>query len=205
MKFGHKFLKLASLSILTSTVLLNSLTALANDKTPQGKINFDETSFHCLAKMTPVRGFFVDNLLPDQLAKTVEIAEKGQGAYPVGSVVQLVPSEVMIKHPKGTNPTTNDWEFVELAVSEQGSQFSARGFDNVKNKFGGNCLDCHQKAKPEFDLICETGHGCDPIPITRPMIKVIQKTDPRCKDKPQLTADELVILKQLQTMLGGTL
>ncbi|REL35591.1 hypothetical protein [Thalassotalea euphylliae] len=207
MKFGHTFLKTAIAGILSTAALLGSLNAYADHKADhknqQTQLSFDESSFSCLAKMTPVRGFFVDNLLPNKLKDTVAIAEQGQGTYPAGSVVQLVPSEVMIKHPKGTNPTTNDWEFIELAVSAEGNQFTARGFDDVKNKFGGNCLDCHKKAKPEFDLICETGHGCDPIPITRPMIDVIQKTDPRCEDKPQLTADELVILKQLKAMLGG--
>ncbi|REL26952.1 hypothetical protein DXX93_10465 [Thalassotalea euphylliae] len=203
-------IKLGTLTLLGS-LLMTPMTVLADHNDGHkgqnakagSKLSFDETSFNCLAEMTPVRGFFVDNLMPAKLKDTVKVAEQGQGTYPAGSVVQLIPGEVMVKHPKGTNPSTNDWEFVELAVSAQGNKFTARGFDDVKNKFGGNCLDCHQKAKPEFDLICETGHGCDPIPITRPMIDVIQKTDPRCQDKPQLTADELAILKQLQVMLGG--
>ena len=52
-----------------------------------------------------------------------------------------------------------------------------RGFVDVVNRFGGNCFACHVKAKPEWDLICETGHGCDAIPLTPLMIKALQKTD----------------------------
>jgi hypothetical protein len=26
------------------------------------------------------------------------------------------------------------------------------------------CFGCHIKVRPEWDLVCETGHGCDPIP-----------------------------------------
>ena len=45
--------------------------------------------------MTPVRGFFVANLLGETDA-TVKVAQAGQGEYPVGSLVQLVPGEAMI-------------------------------------------------------------------------------------------------------------
>ena len=45
---------------------------------------------------------------------------------------------------------------------------------------GGNCLDCHQLAEPQWDMICESDHGCAPIPITREMIVGIQQADPRC-------------------------
>jgi hypothetical protein len=45
---------------------------------------------------------------------------------------------------------------------------------------GGNCLDCHIKAVPQYDLICELEHGCDPIPVTREMVADIQATDTRC-------------------------
>ena len=34
--------------------------------------------------------------------------------------------------------------------------------------------------EPQFDLICELDHGCDPIPVTREQIAAIQAADPRC-------------------------
>lgn len=137
-------------------------------------------AFRCLADMTAVRHFFVDNLLGD-LEATIAVAESTDGGvYPPGSVVQLVPTEVMVKHHPGWNAATRDWEFFELDVSAEGSSIRNRGFVDVVNKFGGNCFGCHVKAEPKFDLICEQGHGCDPIPVTREMIAEIQAADPRC-------------------------
>ena len=95
-------------------------------------------------------------------------------------VVQLVPTEVMIKHGEGWNPATRDWEFFELDVSEEGSTIRNRGFVDVINRFGGNCFACHVKARPEWDLICEKDHGCDPVPLTPERILELQQTDPRC-------------------------
>ena len=194
---------IATSALLLIPLVANAKSADANVQLSNAPLTIDESSFSCINEMTPVRAFFVDNLYEGKLDETLAVAKQGQGEYPAGSVVQLVPSEVMVKHPKGTNPSTNDWEFFELAVNDKGYSFSARGFDDVKNRFGGNCLDCHKKAKPEFDMVCEMGHGCDPIPITREMIKVIQKTDPRCKVKQPLSPQEIKLLKQLQAMLGG--
>ena len=188
---------------LASLASLTQFQVLADGDNGNKAYEIDETTFSCINDMSRVRGFFVDNLDKSALDKTLSVANKGTGEYPAGSVVQLVPTEVMVKHPKGTSPATNDWEFFELAVSPQGSKFTARGFTEVKNRFGGNCLDCHKKAKPEFDLICETGHGCDPIPITKEMIAVTQKTDPRCGVMPTLNDKEKVILKQLKAAFGG--
>lgn len=143
-------------------------------------IAVDENTFDCITEMTPVRGFFVDNLLGN-LDATLAVANSANGGtWPTGSMVQLVPTEVMIKQPEGTSPATNDWEFFELAVSAEGSEIVTRGFTDVVNRFGGNCLGCHVKAEPQWDMICETGHGCDPIPLTREMLTAIQQNDPRC-------------------------
>jgi hypothetical protein len=73
----------------------------------------------------------------------------------------------------------------------------ARGFVDVVNRFDGNCFACHVKAEPKWDLICETGHGCDPIPLTPQMTRVIQKADPRCASAASLTQEELDLLKAL--------
>tara|TARA_R110001592_G_scaffold357416_1_gene660473 strand:+ start:25963 stop:26193 length:231 start_codon:yes stop_codon:yes gene_type:complete len=76
----------------------------------------------------------------------------------------------MVKHKEGFSPVTRDWEFFELDVTENGSSIRARGFADVANRFDGNCFACHIKANPERDLICERGHGCEPIPLTPTMI-----------------------------------
>ncbi len=139
------------------------------------------SSFKCLSEMTPVRGFFVDNL-GSELAATVAVASSSAGGtYPPGSVVQLVPTEVMIKREKGFSPATRDWEFFELDVSKSGSTIRKRGFVDVNNRFGKNCFACHVAARPEWDMICEKDHGCEKLPIPQHVIHALQKTDPRCK------------------------
>jgi hypothetical protein len=97
---------------------------------------------------------------------------------------------------------TKDWEFIELDVADDKSTIRTRGFVDVVNRFGGNCFACHIKARPEFDLICETGHGCDPIPLAPVMIKAIQKTDPRCGAPEPLTDEEAAMLKALQAAMA---
>lgn len=152
------------------------------------QLAIDAGSFDCLEKMTKIRHFYVDNLLGD-LEATIAVAESTEGGiYPPGSVVQLVPTEVMVKHPPGFNAATRDWEFFELDVSAEGSSIRNRGFVDVVNKFGGNCFGCHIKAEPQFDLICEQEHGCDPIPVTREMIAGIQAADPRCVEEIEVTS-----------------
>ena len=154
------------------------------DPTDNSKaIPVTDDTFVCLEKMHPVRGFFVGNLL-GQLDETVAAANQPEGAsYPPGSIVQLIPAEVMIKHHKGWSAQTNDWEFFELNVFEEGSKIKVRGTTQVFNKFGGNCFECHQKAKPQWDFICEDDHGCEPLPIPDFLISMIQQNDPRCGDK----------------------
>lgn len=160
-------------------------------------------SFKCIRDMTPVRGFYVSNLNGD-LKGTVAVANSANGGvYPPGSVVQLVPTEVMVKRETGFNAATKDWEFFELDVKDGKSVIRTRGFVDVVNRFGGNCFACHVKAKPEWDLICETGHGCDAIPLTPVMIKALQKTDPRCGAPAELTTEEADMLKALQAAMAA--
>lgn len=176
--------------------LLTATGAWAADQSAEPKVKVGESTFKCITDMTPVRHFYVDNLLGN-LQATVAVAEKDSGDYPEGSVVQLVPTEVMIKQQKGFNPTTRDWEFFAIDVSKDGSKIYQRGFENVNNRFGLNCFGCHQQARQEFDLICELDHGCAPIPVTRPMIHALQQTDPRCKNPQPLSAEDKQALADL--------
>lgn len=173
--------------LVSSTVLLVlNAVAVADD---ERKIVVTDDTFTCLSEMTPVRGFFVGNLLGNVDA-TVKVAQSSEGGrYPPGSIVQLVPTEAMVKHHEGWNPTTNDWEFIELTVSEAGSKINVRGVADVVNRFGGNCFACHKAAEPKWDLICEKDHGCAPLPLTVERIVAIQKADPRCKKVATAQAD----------------
>lgn len=159
-------------------------TAAAQEQSAErdaAEVDVSADTFGCITDMTPVRHFYVDNLL-DDLDATLAVANSPVGGkYPPGSVIQLVPTEVMVKHGDGWNAATRDWEFFELDVSEDGSSIRNRGFVDVINRFGGNCFACHVKARPEWDLVCEKDHGCDPVPLTAEMILELQQTDPRCK------------------------
>jgi hypothetical protein len=188
--------RMALQGVLALILMVSSNIGTAEESTTAVVVTDD--TFDCIRSMTPVRGFYVDNLL-DDLDATLAVANSPTGGeYPPGSLVQLVPGEVMVKHSKGFSPATKDWEFFELDVSADGSSIKKRGFVDVVNQFGGNCFACHIQAEAQWDMICETGHGCEEIPLTREMVMVIQKTDPRCDDNEQLTADDIETLKKLQ-------
>lgn len=136
--------------------------------------------FVALQDMTPVRGFFMDNHL-GHLDEAIAVAESPEGGvYPVGTVIQLVPQEAMVKRAPGFDPASNDWEFFALEVSEEGTTIVERGGAEVVNQFGGqSCVECHSKAEPRWDFVCEKDHGCDPLPIGDDVIQAVQDADPR--------------------------
>lgn len=186
--------KLVLTAAATSAVVVAGLASvgIAADK----KVVVTDDSFRCILQMEKVRHFYVDNLLGN-ISGTLSVALKGSGDYPVGSVVQLMPNEVMVKHGKGFNDATRDWEFFWIDVDKNGQKIFTRGFAEVNNRLGLNCFNCHVKAKPEFDFICETGRGCDPIPVTKEMFGALQRTDPRCPGSENVSAEDAEALKQL--------
>jgi hypothetical protein len=162
--------------------------------------DIDASSFRCITKMTPVRQFYVDNL-QGNLDATLATANSTTGAvYPPGSVIQLIPGEAMVKRDRGFNAATHDWEFFELDVSKAGTKIRKRGTTDVVNQFGGNCFGCHVPAAARWDLVCETDHGCAPLPVTRAMIRALQRTDPRC-DNPSTSPEDAELVKQLEQLL----
>lgn len=198
---------------LVRAAALSSITALAlsacaqpaEDAAEATKLASDSISaatFGCIRDLEPVDRFFVGNLDGDLEATLAVARSETGGTYPVGSVVQLVPTEAMVKRAAGYSAATNDWEFFDLDISPEGTKILTRGHADVVNRFGGNCLECHAKAEPQWDMICSTTHGCDPIPINDAMIRGLQKTDPRC-EAAELTAEEQEGLAQLQAMMGG--
>lgn len=151
------------------------------DETGVGEdLDMSAEDFACLQGWTRVRAFRIVNLLGHQ-DETLAVANSPTGgSYPVGTVIQLIPTEAMVKRAQGWSPGTNDWEFFALEVDAAGTTIVDRGADDVVNAFGGNCFECHAKAEPQWDLICEDDHGCDPLPIGDDIIDMLQANDPRC-------------------------
>jgi len=137
------------------------------------------SDFHNLATMTRVRGFFISNPL-GHLKQALRVANSPKGGvYPVGTIIQLVPQEAMVKRRKGFNRATHDWEFFTLQTTALGTTITTRGTSNVVNRFGGSCQSCHSAAAPQFDFVCEHDHGCAPLPVGDDVIAAIQRADPR--------------------------
>ncbi|MFZ9396189.1 MAG: hypothetical protein ACO25F_09045 [Erythrobacter sp.] len=190
----------------TLTLALGACAKPAEQAEEAAKLASDsitEASFGCIRDLTAVDRFFVGNLDGDLEATLAVARSETGGTYPVGSVIQLVPGEAMVKRAAGFSKETRDWEFFELDVSAEGTAIRKRGHADVVNRFGGNCLECHAKAEPQWDMVCSTTHGCDPIPINDAMIRALQKTDPRCAAPVELTAEEKEGLAQLQAMTGA--
>jgi hypothetical protein len=138
------------------------------------------SDFKPLAEMTRVRGFFVDNVAGD-LDGTLAVANDPEGGtYPVGTVIQLIPQEAMVKRAPGFDPGSNDWEFFTLDVTAAGTTIVTRGGSEVINRFSGtSCAGCHSAAEPQFDFVCEDDHGCAALPVGDDVITAIQNADPR--------------------------
>jgi hypothetical protein len=135
--------------------------------------------FHNIHRMTRVDDYFVGNVNGHLKAALAVARSKNGGVYPVGTILQLVPQEAMVKRRAGFSPKTNDWEFFSLDVSNNGTKILTRGGAAVVNRFGDSCANCHLAADPKFDLVCGKTHGCAPLPISDDLIATIQRLDPR--------------------------
>jgi hypothetical protein len=193
-----QLLRLAKISSLAAIVFFTNYVQA--DELRERGVKVDESTFKCILKMTSVRGFFVDNL-SGNLEGAVAVAQAGKGQYPEGTVLQLIPNEVMIKQQKGFSPGTNDWEFFALDTDKNGSKIVSRGAADVNNFLGLNCFECHQAARAEFDLVCEQDHGCVPLPLTPAMFHAVQHTDPRCQPPETVSAEDAAALKDLGPLI----
>ena len=144
-----------------------------------------EQTFGCILDWPKVRNTRFKHADPAKLKEAMRIFRDSvpDTDYPVGTILQLVPFEAMVKHPREKFPKSNGWEFFALEVSEAGTKIRDRGVENVLNlSLGAPCLSCHQPAA-KFDFVCEKGHGCAPIPFDDQKIAELQKADLRCTKK----------------------
>ncbi len=144
--------------------------------------------FRCLEEFASVPGksFRIHHRNPRKLARAVRIAAldlRGR-RYPVGTIIQLFPSEAMVKRGGGFNPEGGGWEFFKLEVEPGGTRIVGRTQNEregkrLRNSFGA-CQDrrCHgaSQAKP-YDRVCE-GH-LPPLSLTDEEIEAL-RVDPRC-------------------------
>jgi hypothetical protein len=140
-----------------------------------------EKHFGCILDWPKVRNTYFKHDDPEKLKEAMRIFRDRvpDTEYPVGTILQLVPFEAMVKHPREKFPKANGWEFFALDVTEATTKITDRG-DNVVNRLqGATCLSCHQPAA-RFDFVCEKGHGCAPLPIDDQKIAELQKADLRC-------------------------
>src|SRR6267143_7260861 len=122
-------------------------------------VTVSEKSFGCIRDGTKIRNTYIKNADPEKLKEAVRIFKNSvpDREYPVGTILQLVPFEAMVKHPREKFPKSNGWEFFALEVSEAGTKIRDRG-DNVVNlSQNKTCLSCHQPAASFDDSVLPPG------------------------------------------------
>jgi len=144
--------------------------------------------FKCLLKGKKPEGkdFYVFNRNRAKLRKAVAMSQTGElpgKGYPVGTILQVLPFEAMIKRRAGFNPEGNDWEFVRLAPLADGrTQIRADGKGEVTNALG-SCQACHKALAQHYDLVCGFVVGAAGLGLTEEQLAQIQASDPRCTSK----------------------
>ncbi len=165
--------------------VLCSLTLLAAPATtcePQPEdLEMTAADFECVKRWPKVGNMRVTNKL-GHLDEALAVAGSPTGgAFPVGTIIQLVPTEASVKRRPGFSAASKDWEFFSLQVSNTGTTILQRGGGaGVVNQFGGSCLNCHAQAQPQWDLVCGANHGCAPLPFSGEFLATFQDSDPRC-------------------------
>src|SRR5215470_17722122 len=174
------FVWACQLTLLPIGLLFSMLTSVSAED-----MSVSEQTFGCILDWPKVRNTRFKHADPAKLKEAMKIFRDSEPdkEYPVGTILQLVPFEAMVKHPREKFPKSNGWEFFALEVSEAGTKIRDRGVENVVNlSLGAPCLSCHQPAA-KFDFVCEKGHGCAPIPFDDQKIAELQHADSRCKKK----------------------
>src|SRR5947208_16140261 len=147
-------------------------------------IAVSEQTFGCILDWPQVRNTRIKHSDPEELKEAMRIFRDSlpDREYPVGTILQLVPFEAMVKHPREKFPKTNGWEFFALDVSGAGTKIRDRGDSVYMYSQVVTFLCCNQPAA-KFDFVCEKGHGCAPIPFNDQAIAALQQADARCAKK----------------------
>ena len=178
------FISRLAISALTQSALLTGVGLCMVCGVLADDIAVSEQSFRCINDWPKIRNTHIYNADPEKAKEAIRIFRDSvpDTQYPVGTILQLIPTEAMVKHSSGKFAKSNDWEFFSLDVSASGTKISERGENVVNHTQGLTCLSCHQPAA-KYDFVCEKTHGCAPIPLDDQKIAELQGADPRCAKK----------------------
>src|SRR5437870_1434658 len=82
-------------------------------------LDMQAADFECILRWDMVGGYRVTNKLGHDALAVAHSATGG--TFPVGTIVQIVPTEAMVKRRAGFAAATNDWEFFLLGVAASGT------------------------------------------------------------------------------------
>jgi hypothetical protein len=104
--------------------------------------------------MTPAgRGYHVANPLGHEAEALAAASSATGGTFPVGSIVEVNPGEVMVKRRRGFDATTNDWEFFRVIYGSDGvtpERIDLRGTEAT------DCFMCHSTVSSSmWDFMCD--------------------------------------------------
>ena len=127
--------------------------------TTGGNEDFDvtEADFTCTSDWEKVSGFRVTNAIGEaETAASIAVAQDPQGkVFPVGTILQHLPTEAMVKRPAGFSAETRDWEFFLLTLNQDGTTTIAeRGTTAIETSMGATCVSCHSDVPEDYDFVC---------------------------------------------------
>lgn len=141
-----------------------------------------DEAFGCLAEWFEVGRASYKNINGHEEQMRAVALGQSPGPYPVGTIVQAIPSEAMVKRGAGFADDAGDWEFFKLDTVNGRSVITERGGSEVRNP-AGSCAACHGKAEARYDFICGEDHGCDPLPPGMSnLFEVVRAGDVRCAE-----------------------
>jgi hypothetical protein len=120
-------------------------------------LDMQAEDFECIADWMQVRGFRITNKL-GHLTEAIAVAENDEGGvFPVGTILQHLPTEAMVKRRAGFSAETKDWEFFILSLSQAGeTTIVQRGTTDVQAQGMDPCASCHSDVPDQFDFVCNT-------------------------------------------------
>lgn len=122
MEIGHP-MKMTKVFCLLLISFYGSIL-MAESAEPVQDLEMQAEDFECIQNWDKINNFFITNKL-GHLEEALVVANSAEGGeYPVGTIIQLVPIEAMVKRVKGWDPQTNDWEYFFLGVDAEPFVFS---------------------------------------------------------------------------------